>query len=62
MLNLSDMHRWLYGEAIGGLRMVSARADPENLVLAMGFAVLFGLVHALMPGYGKSVIVHGRLR
>ncbi len=57
MFSFSDMQRWLYGEAIGGLKTVSAAADPEKLVLAMGFAVLFGLVHALMPGHGKSVIV-----
>ncbi|WP_088347064.1 MULTISPECIES: ABC transporter permease [Rhodomicrobium] len=54
---LSEMQRWLYGGAIGGLKTVAAGADPEKLALAMGFAALFGLIHALMPGHGKSVIV-----
>ena len=31
------MQRWLYGEAIGGLKTVSAEAEPEKLVLTMGF-------------------------
>ena len=57
MFSFSDMQRWLYGEAIGGLKTISAGADPEKLVFAIGFAALFGLVHALMPGHGKSVIV-----
>jgi nickel/cobalt exporter len=57
MLSLLDMQRWLYGEAIVGLKTVAAGADPEKLALAMGFAALFGLIHALMPGHGKSVIV-----
>ena len=56
------MQRWLYGEAIGGLKTVSAGADLEKLVLAIGFAVLFGLIHALTPSYGKSLtMVHGCL-
>ena len=57
MFSFSDMQRWLYGEVIGGLKTVSAGTDPEKLVFAIGFAALFGLVHALMPGHGKSVIV-----
>ena len=32
-------------------------ADPAQLVTAKSFAVLFGMVHALMPGHGKSVLV-----
>ena len=57
MLNLFDMQRWLYGEAIGGVKTIAAGADPEKLTLAIAFAALFGLIHALMPGHGKSVIV-----
>ena len=57
MLNLLDMQRWIYGEAIGGLKTIAAGADAEKLTLAMAFAALFGLIHALMPGHGKSVIV-----
>jgi nickel/cobalt transporter (NicO) family protein len=57
MLNVFDMQRWLYGEAIGGLKTIAAGADPEKLTLAIAFAALFGFIHALMPGHGKSVIV-----
>jgi nickel/cobalt exporter len=57
MLSLLDMQRWLYREAIVGLKTVAAGADLEKLAFAMGFAALFGLIHALMPGHGKSVIV-----
>ena len=31
--------------------------DPSRLLGAMAFAVLFGIVHAMMPGHGKSVLV-----
>jgi ABC-type nickel/cobalt efflux system permease component RcnA len=57
MMYLVEMQRWLYGGATAGLKTVATTADPRQLLAAMAFAVLFGIVHAFMPGHGKSVLV-----
>jgi ABC-type nickel/cobalt efflux system permease component RcnA len=31
--------------------------DPRAILFAMGAAILFGAVHALMPGHGKTILV-----
>lgn len=46
--------RWLYGGMTDGLKAATAAPDFAAMMLA---ALLFGTVHALMPGHGKSVLV-----
>ena len=48
------IQRWLYGGMSEGMR---STADLSGLPALMGAAFLFGMVHALMPGHGKSVLV-----
>jgi nickel/cobalt transporter (NicO) family protein len=50
------IQRWLYGSMASGLGDVAA-GQPRAVFLAMAAAVLFGAVHALMPGHGKMVLV-----
>jgi nickel/cobalt exporter len=54
---LVDVQGWLYGGAAAELKSVAAGMGPLNLVAAMAIAAVFGLVHALMPGHGKTVVV-----
>jgi nickel/cobalt transporter (NicO) family protein len=53
---LVDVQHWLYGGMASGLGDV-AGGDTYAIVAAMAAAVLFGAVHALMPGHGKTVLV-----
>lgn len=46
--------KWLYGGMTGGLKAASGVPDFAAMMFA---AFLFGSVHALMPGHGKSVLV-----
>jgi nickel/cobalt exporter len=50
------IQRWLYGSMASGLGDV-AGGQPRAVFLAMAAAILFGAVHALMPGHGKMVLV-----
>jgi nickel/cobalt exporter len=56
MENIVALQRWLYGGMANGLGEV-AGGEPRVIVVAMAAAVLFGAVHALMPGHGKTVLV-----
>jgi nickel/cobalt exporter len=56
MENIVSIQRWLYGGMASGLGEV-AGGDAGAIVAAMMAAVLFGAVHALMPGHGKTVLV-----
>jgi len=51
---LFAVQRWLYGGIADGMR---AAADPAGLALLVAVAFLFGIVHAFMPGHGKSILV-----
>ena len=53
---LVAIQRWLYSGMASGLGDV-AGGDARAIVAAMAAAVLFGAVHALMPGHGKTVLV-----
>jgi len=67
MGTLIDAQRWLYEGIASGLGDF-ATGDPRAILTALAAAVLFGVVHALMPGHGKTVLVSyhlgqpGRLR
>jgi ABC-type nickel/cobalt efflux system permease component RcnA len=52
-----DIQGWLHNSVSAELKDVAAGVDPFSLVAAMSLAALFGMVHALMPGHGKTVIV-----
>src|SRR3954468_610406 len=52
-----ELQRWLYGNATAGLTGVAAGMEVPALLASLGFAVLFGAIHALMPGHGKLALV-----
>lgn len=56
MNEIVAIQRWFYGGMADGLGQV-AGGDSSAVFLAMAAAVLFGAVHALMPGHGKTVLV-----
>ena len=51
---LLTIQRWLYSGLWEGLK---ATADVSGLAAFMGGAFVFGMVHALTPGHGKTVLV-----
>jgi nickel/cobalt transporter (NicO) family protein len=56
MINLFDLQRWLYAGIAGNLDEAATR-NRWTLVSAVAAAMVFGAVHALMPGHGKAVLV-----
>jgi ABC-type nickel/cobalt efflux system permease component RcnA len=56
MNTLVELQHWLYGGMASGLGDV-AGGDARAMVAAMAAAVLFGAIHALMPGHGKTVLI-----
>jgi ABC-type nickel/cobalt efflux system permease component RcnA len=56
MESIVAIQRWLYGGIATGLGDV-AGGNTYAIAVAMAAAVLFGAVHALMPGHGKTVLV-----
>jgi ABC-type nickel/cobalt efflux system permease component RcnA len=61
MQTLISIQQWLYGGIGQGLGDV-AGGNASAVLLAMAAAVLFGAVHALMPGHGKTSVGGGRLQ
>jgi nickel/cobalt exporter len=51
---LIAIQRWLYGGMAEGMR---STVDVTGLPTLMAAAFLFGIVHAFMPGHGKTVLV-----
>lgn len=51
---LIAIQRWLYGGMAESMRSAT---DMTALPTLMSLAFLFGIVHALMPGHGKTVLV-----
>ena len=56
MQTLISIQQWLYQSMGQGLGDVAA-GSPRAVLPAMSAAVLFGALHALMPGHGKTVLV-----
>jgi nickel/cobalt exporter len=56
MQTLLSIQHWLHGGMSQGLGDV-AGGNPSAILFAMAAAILFGAVHALMPGHGKTVLV-----
>lgn len=55
--SIIEIQRWLYFGATGQLRALTADTGGIAPLAAMAMAAMFGAVHALMPGHGKSVLV-----
>lgn len=51
---LIAIQRWLYGGMAESMRSAT---DMTGLPALVSLAFLFGIVHALMPGHGKTVLV-----
>lgn len=56
MQSLVAIQHWLYGGMASGLGEV-AGGNAWAIFTAMIAAILFGAVHALMPGHGKTVLI-----
>jgi nickel/cobalt transporter (NicO) family protein len=56
MNSLIAIQGWLYSGMASGLGDV-ANGDVRAVFAAMATAILFGAVHAMMPGHGKTVLV-----
>jgi nickel/cobalt transporter (NicO) family protein len=52
-----ELQRWLYAEAGGQLKSFVSGIDPLTLLTSISIAAHFGLVHAFMPGHGKTALV-----
>lgn len=48
------LQRWLYGGMAESMRTTT---DVTSLATLIGAAFVFGIVHAFMPGHGKTVLV-----
>ena len=55
MHEMIALQRWLYEGMASGLREAAA-GGTLTLATALGAAVVFGILHALMPGHGKTVL------
>jgi nickel/cobalt transporter (NicO) family protein len=51
---LISIQRWLYGGMADGMRSTT---DVASLATLIGAGFVFGMVHAFMPGHGKTVLV-----
>ena len=51
---LVAIQTWLYG---GMAEQMRSAGDMSQLPPLLAMAFLFGIVHALMPGHGKSLLV-----
>src|SRR5712672_4348687 len=54
---LNNIQGWLHGGVSAELKDVAAGVDTFSLLAAISIAAAFGMVHALMPRHGKTVIV-----
>src|SRR4051812_30991959 len=55
-MDLSSLQRWIYASLTGQLTGFAATRDWAALAAVLPLGVLFGAVHALTPGHGKSVL------
>ena len=54
---MNELQRWLYGSATAGLTGFAGGMALPTKLASLAFAVVFGAVHALMPGHGKLALV-----
>src|SRR5215211_1449274 len=53
---LVDLQRWVYGSITEYLNAFSATGDWFSLTTVLPLGIIFGAVHALTPGHGKTVL------
>lgn len=53
---LVDLQKWIYGSISAYLDAFSATGDWFSLATVLPLGIVFGAVHALTPGHGKSVL------
>ncbi|MGS4991582.1 HoxN/HupN/NixA family nickel/cobalt transporter [Roseibium sp. RP-7] len=53
---LISWQRWIYGDVRASLLEFSQSGDFWLLVSMIGTGVLFGAIHALTPGHGKTIL------
>ena len=56
MQTLVDVQRWIYGSISTYLDAFSATDDWFALATVLPLGIVFGAVHALTPGHGKTVL------
>jgi nickel/cobalt transporter (NicO) family protein len=55
--SMLEIQKWLFSSATAELRNFTSGASALSVLAAMAVAMLFGFVHALMPGHGKVALV-----
>jgi nickel/cobalt transporter (NicO) family protein len=53
---LVDLQKWIYGSISAYLDALSATGDWLSLTTVLPLGIVFGAVHALTPGHGKTVL------
>src|SRR5215208_8068682 len=53
---LVDLQRWVYGSIAEYLNAFSTTGDWFSLTTVLPLGMVFGAVHALTPGHGKTVL------
>jgi nickel/cobalt exporter len=56
MDTLVALQRWIYGSISGELSAFATTRDWLGLATILPLGILFGAIHALTPGHGKSVL------
>lgn len=57
MDTLVSLQRWIYGSISGELTGFAATHNWMTLASVLPLGIVFGAIHALTPGHGKSVLV-----
>jgi len=53
---LVDLQKWIYGSISAYLDAFSASGDWLALITVLPLGIVFGAIHALTPGHGKTVL------
>ena len=53
---LVDLQKWVYGSISTYLDAFSSTGDWFSLATVLPLGIVFGAVHALTPGHGKTVL------
>jgi ABC-type nickel/cobalt efflux system permease component RcnA len=53
---LVELQRWVYGSITAYLDSFSATGDWQSLTSVLPLGIVFGAIHALTPGHGKTIL------
>jgi ABC-type nickel/cobalt efflux system permease component RcnA len=53
---LYTAQRWIYGTLTGGITEFTGTRNWATLAAVFPLGIVFGAIHALTPGHGKSVL------